>query len=327
MPARATKQIAVAVTGASGSLGRAVLPRLLASDRVSRVVAFDLYEPEPGDRRLSFAKIDLTRPAAAAQMAAEMTRHGCSALVHLAFFSSQVHDLSYAHEVEVFGTTNVLTACHDAGLATLVAASSTAIYGASARNPNYLTEQQPPSPAASAGWVADKIEAEAQLSRFGAANPGIRTTVLRLAPVVGPHCDTPFTRFLGRRLVPAVLGHDPLVQCVHEDDVAEAVRRALFAGPGGPLNIVGRGVLPLSEAVRLAGATALPLPESVAAVALKALDTLGLSAMPAAALPYLRYLWVADGARAERELGFKPRYSTREAILSFAQAHRAGPAR
>jgi UDP-glucose 4-epimerase len=35
---------------------------------------------------------------------------------------------------------------------------------------------------------------------------------------------------------------------------------------------------------------------------------------------YLKYLCVADGERAATIMGFKPAYSTREAVLDFATA-------
>lgn len=322
MPVQASRKIAVAVTGPCGSLGRKVLSRLLADPRVSRVVAFDLSEPAEASSRLEFERLDLTRPSAAGQMARTMRSTHCTALVHLAFFSSRVLDRSYAHEVESFGTTNALAACHDTGIETLLLGSSTAVYGASAGNPNLLTEKHPLAAQPASRFVADRIEAERQVYRFAEGNPGARAAVLRFAPVVGPSVDTPFTRFLGSRLVPAVLGHDPLVQCVHEDDVGEAAQHALFGAGRGAFNIVGRGVLPLSVAARLTGTLQVPLPEPLAGVTLEALEALGLSAMPAGLLAYLRHLWVADGARAERELGFKPRFSTREAIVSFAQSRR-----
>jgi UDP-glucose 4-epimerase len=256
-------------------------------------------------------------------MARAMRASRCTALAHLAFFASRVLDRSYAHEVESFGTTNALAASHDAGLQTLLMTSTTTVYGASPRNPNLLTEQRPLAGASAGRFVADRIEAERQVRRFAEANPATRAVVLRLAPVVGPSVDTPFTRFLGNWVVPAVLGHDPLVQCLHEDDVGEAAERALFGTGSGAYNVVGRGVLPISVATRLAGAVQVPLPEPVASLTLETLDALGLSAMPAGLLGYLRHLWVADGTRAERELGFKPRFSTREAIVSFANSRRS----
>jgi hypothetical protein len=43
---------------------------------------------------------------------------------------------------------------------------------------------------------------------------------------------------------------------------------------------------------------------------------------PAAFYDYLRFLWVVDTARATRELGFEPVWSTQEAWMSFVVSRR-----
>ena len=109
-----------------------------------------------------------------------------------------------------------------------------------------------------------------------------------------------------------------VIRAVHESDAVEAFAHALTADTHGPFNIVGSGVLPLSTTIRLAGSTPLPLPRVLTRPGLSALAALGLSPAPAAVLDFLRYPFVADGEHARRELGFVPRYSTREAVLSLS---------
>lgn len=329
MPAKTRRRdsLAVGVTGASGSLGRLALPRLFESPQISRVMALDLTAPEPPERKhpkLSFASIDLTRPGCVDEMASHLSAAKVRALVHLAFFSSPVRDGSYAHEVEAVGTAQVLAACARAKVPRFIMVSTTMVYGASPKNPSFLTEDRPLAFAPPTRYIADKVEAERQVQRFRQSCPAVRSTVLRLAPIVGPRADNPVVRYLARKFAPTVLGFDPLVQCVHEDDAAEAVLLAVVSKSDGDFNIAGRGALPLSAAIRTAGARPLPLPAPFASAALRSLNALGALAVPPAFLDYLHYPWVADSGRAERELGFKPRFSSREALLSFAQARGAG---
>ncbi len=325
MPAksRARDALVLGVTGASGSLGRLILPRLLESPKIGRVLALDLVEPERKDPKLQFAAIDLTRPGCTEDLARHLSAGKVQALIHLAFFSNPVRDGAYAHEVEAVGTAQVLAACVQAGVRRFTMVSTTMVYGASPGNPGFLTEDRPLTFHAPNRYVADKVEAERQVQRFRQSHPSLRSCVLRLAPVVGPNVDNPVTRYLGRAIAPVVLGFDPLIQFLHEDDVAEAVLLCALKGFRGDLNVTGRGALPLSVAVRTAGARPVPLPIPFAAAALRALNALGVLAVPPALLDYLHYPWIADGSRAERELGFKPRFSSREALLSFAQSRRA----
>ena len=78
-------------------------------------------------------------------------------------------------------------------------------------------------------FVNDKVEVENQLAAFTSAHPETHVVVLRFAPIVGPTSDNPVTRWLRTRLVPTLLGFDPLWQVVHEDDAADALHAALFA--------------------------------------------------------------------------------------------------
>jgi UDP-glucose 4-epimerase len=131
-----------------------------------------------------------------------------------------------------------------------------------------------------------------------------------------------FTRYLARKVVPTMMGFDPLVQFLHEADAIAALHLALLRDAPGTFNIVGDGVLPLSTVIKLAGRVALPIPHPVA-------DTLvGLGWMaqlvdaPPSFLKYLRFLCVADAKKAREVMGFRAAYTSREALLDFVNAER-----
>jgi UDP-glucose 4-epimerase len=126
-----------------------------------------------------------------------------------------------------------------------------------------------------------------------------------------------FTRFFSRPVAPRLMGVDPLLQFVHERDAVAALKRALDAAAEGAFNIVGDGVLPYSTVLAMMGRVPLPMPHFVARRLHRALWATQLGATPPTFLDFLRYLCVADGGRARRELGFKPRYDMRRTILDF----------
>ena len=74
--------------------------------------------------------------------------------------------------------------------------------------------------------------------------------------------------------------------------------------------------------IKLAGRVAFPIPHPIAGAMTAALWMAGLAEAPPTFLPYLRFLCVADGERAQREMGFRPAYTTREALLDFVSAQR-----
>lgn len=306
----------VGVTGISSDLGRGLLPRLEADPRVEAIVAFDIAKPVEGARKLAQVRIDLTRPGSEEELTAAFRAAKLDVLFHLAFVNSRVHGAAFAHELEVIGSMHVLAAAQATGLGRLVVPSLTALYGARPGGPALLTEQHPLA-GAGVRFVSDRVEVEKQVARYAEQHPEVQVLVLRFAPIVGAHSDNPFTRLLRTGFVPTVLGFDPLWQIVHEDDAVAALHLALGTKAQGPFNVVGDEAVPFSSLVRLSGATAVPLPGPVLRSTIHLLETAGIASVPVPLLDYLRYSWVADGARARRQLGFQARTGLREAMASM----------
>jgi UDP-glucose 4-epimerase len=313
----ASRGLRVAVTGASGDLGRLLLPRLQADPRVERILVLDLACPQ--GQKLEFHRVDLTRHDVEGELVEVLGEEPVDALYHLAFRMSRAGG-ALAHELEVSGTMSLLAAASQVQLARLIVPSLTVAYGAWRGNPALLTEEAALQGCADSRFVTDKVEVERQVREFKQQRPDVQVVVLRMAPIVGPRMDNPATRLLSRRMVPTLLGFDPLWQALHEEDAAEALHLALHAQNQGVFNIVGEGVLPLSGLVREAGHVALPLPHGLLATSLRALGAVGAAFVPLPLLDYMRFGWVADGRKAAEELGFTPRFHTRDAVASLRRS-------
>ena len=82
--------------------------------------------------------------------------------------------------------------------------------------------------AAASPFFADKIEAEAEALRFAnAPGRGRRDGAAHGAASSGPTVQNFVTRYLSRRVVPTMMGFDPLVQFVHEVDAIAAFKLAI----------------------------------------------------------------------------------------------------
>lgn len=310
---------AMAVVGACGFIGRRSIEALARAAGPTRVLAIDARAPEgPLPPNAELVRLDLTRPGADGHLAAAFQAAGVEAVLHAAFLGRPVQNRMFAHELEAIGTLHVLNACAAAKVRKLVVTSTTGVYGAGPRNPNWLREDAPLcEPRDRSEFVADKVEAEHQVADFAAAHPAVVVTVLRMASVVGPTVRNAATAYLRGRVAPTVLGFDPLLQVLHEDDAVESVLLALSRDVAGPLNVAAPGLLPLSLVLRLAGTPALPLPYPVARFALDALFAMGLLPVRGDLVDFLRFLWVADTSRAEQLLGFRAMHGAREAVLSL----------
>ncbi|WP_434048682.1 MULTISPECIES: NAD-dependent epimerase/dehydratase family protein [Sorangium] len=312
----------VALTGAASFLGRNLIGILEEDPRIARVVAIDIKPPDTGGSKLRLHTIDLTAPASEERIAEVLAAEQVDTLVHLCFLSSPTPATAWAHELESVGTMHLLHGARQAGLRKLILWSQTILYGAHPTNPNFLTEKHPLRADPEERFFADKMAAEREFNAFGARTKGTTVTILRTAPILGPTVQNYITRFLARRLVMTMLGFDPLWQFIHEVDAIAAFKLAIDSDFPGTFNIVGDGVLPLSTIVRLAGRTPFPVLHSAAGPLVSALWAAHAAIAPPSFLQYLRYVCVADGEKAARVMGFRPVYTTREALLDYTNAQR-----
>jgi UDP-glucose 4-epimerase len=307
----------VAISGASTFLGRRLVAQLAEADDVSHIVVVDLTSPAPTSPKTIFYAMDLTQPGVEARLSEVLQAEQVDTFAHLALLESPIHATAWAHELERSGTMQVLHACHKRQLRKLVVVSSALVYGPHRDNPNFLREDHPLRGLHGAPFVADKLDVEAQVAKWHQAHPDSVVTVLRTAPMLGPTVDNYATRFLSRALVPTVLGYDPLVQFVHELDALSALMLALEQDVSGVFNIASEGVLRLSSVIRLAGRLPVPIPYAMLRRLAGLMWLAQLSEAPPPFVALLRHLCVVDTARAERELGYRPRFTSRDAVLDL----------
>lgn len=312
----------IALTGACSFLGRNLIGMLEEDDSVGRIVAIDVARPETGAAKTRLYDVDLTLPTADERVAEILSAEDVDTLLHLAFLSSPTHGSAWAHELESVGTMHLLNGARQAPPERLVLWSQTWLYGAKPSNPNFISEDYPLAASPAEPYFADKIAAEREVARFAKEQSGTTVTVLRTAPIVGPTASSFMTRYLSQPLLVTLLGFDPLWQFVHEIDAVAAFRIAIDRPVAGVFNIVGDGVLPLSKVVRLAGRPAAPLLHLLAGPVATMMWTAQLAPWPQSFLSHMRYVCVADGQRAASALGFRPAYTTQEALMDFVSAQR-----
>ena len=311
----------VAITGLGTSIGRGLVERLLARLPELRVVGLDQRRPFRLDGRVRFHRIDLTEPTADNRVAELLVRERVDAVVHAAFRTQPTPDTEFDHELETIGSLHVMNACAAAKVKRLVVASSTMLYGPRPDNPNFLSERHPLRGHPDAHSVQNRVEMESLLAGWRTRHPDTEVTVLRTGWVLGPTHWDPVVRYFSLPVVPMLLGYDPLMQFVHEEDCLWAFERATLAPHPGVFNVVAPGVLPLSTLLRQGGKRILPLPAPLLYRMAYYPSQSQTGDPPAGFYDYLRYLWVADGRRGWEAFG-EPVYTTKEAWISFISARR-----
>ena len=307
----------VAVTGTASFLGERLLRRLAGQRGPDAVVALDIAPPPKTLAGVRHRQLDFTLPAADQQLLDVFREEHVDSVVHAAFFTNPRRDAAYAHELESIGSLGLLAAAAAAGVRHVVLRSFTALYGAHGRNPNFLGEDQELRANPALDWARDKLQAEQHAAAFARRYPGMVVTVLRFAPLLGPQVRNFYTALLDRRVVPVLMGYDPLLQLLHPEDALAALDAALASAPRGAFNVVPRAPIPLLSALHLADKLPLLIPHPLAYALADALWTAGVGTAPGAFLDHLRYLFVADGSKAEREMGFEPRFRSRDALDAY----------
>jgi UDP-glucose 4-epimerase len=312
----------VAVTGAHSFLGTEVIRRMEHDRRYAKVLAIDIRRPTIPLTKTQFYKVDLTLPSADGDVAHILKREKADTLVHLAFLSKPTHNTTWAHELEAIGTMHVLNACAACRIHKFVMWSLTALYGPSPTNPNFLDEERRLQGVPGSRFFSDKLEADRLAHRFRAENPGTTVTILRMAHILGRQIHNYVSNYFALPVVPVMMGYDPLVQLLHEQDAVDVLKLAIDADFGSDYNVAGDGVLPLSTVLALAGRVALPIPHAVAYPLAKVMWMTQVFDAPPMYLDFMRYLCVVDTTRVRREMGFSPRFDVRQIVADFvAPAH------
>ena len=298
----------VLVTGVSGYWGGRVAQRLLAEPGL-RVIGMDVEPPQEEIAGLDFIAADVRNPL----LADLLRQEGVDAVCHLAFVAG-VKKSEAIFDYNVMGTMKVVGACAETGVGKVVLKSSTMVYGAHPDNDAFLAEESTLRGGRRYGYNRYRLEIESFCNGFRRQAPGLALTVLRFANVVGPTADTPMNAYLHNPVAPTLLGFDPMMQVIHEDDVVEALAYALRNETPEVCNVAADPPLPLLRILGLAGTPPLPLAHPLVYRAVKWAGSKRVGRFVPFEPDYLRYRWVADVGRMREEMGFIPNYVGDEAV-------------
>lgn len=300
---------AVAITGISGNLGRALAKLLHGHERI---VGID-RRPFPGrPKDLEVHQVDIRK-----RKAEDLFRKGrIKALIHMGIMHDPRMSAEEHHQFNVLGTAKALEYCARHGVRKLVVLSSANVYGPHPNNTNFLTEDAPLMAAARFGEIRDLVELDILAQSFIWKHPEVETVILRPVHIVGPTIRNAASHYLRLERPWVMMGFDPMVQLIHMEDACRAMLLALTPGARGVYNVVGPGEIPLSAAMAELGRRPLGVPHFLARPLLDRLFRLRLSEFPPGELDHIQFLCTIDGRRFSDELGWKPANDLRATIRS-----------
>lgn len=304
----------VLVTGSSAHLARVLLPRLLADPRIHHVTGVDLRESDFHHPRFTPVRLDVRDRALAAYLAE------IDAVVHLAFvvlqgdLKTRRRDRAHIRDVNLGGSRNVCTLAERAGVKTFIHLSSAAVYALPLQHAP-ATEDHPRGALPDFAYAEDKVALEDWLDVFEHEHPRLRIARLRPHVILGPQAQ-PFLRaLLAAPIYPHLPRPAPLTQCVHEDDVAQAIELALFAPVRGAFNLACADAASFRDLQREVHGWALPLPLALVRGAFYAAWRYWGYGTDPAWLAGMRHTLTLDTTRARTELQWRPAHPTIDACL------------
>src|SRR3954447_10517065 len=314
----------ILITGVPNFWGTGLARALLADPDVERVVGVDTRTPpsEVPDA-ITLSDADLRTP----QLRTSIRAAAVDTVVHsdIPQFPEPGRAARQLHDLTVVGTLQLLAAAGDLPtLRTLVVRGSAAIYGSEPAAPAFFTEDMAGASGARGAtrFQRDLGEIEKLVGGLGRRRRDITCTVLRLQPIIGTRLDNPITRLLRAPVVPVMLGFDPRVQVLHEDDSVGVLHRAVHHPVAGAVNVAGPGAISLNAAIRRMGRPSIPVPHPLFGMVTGAATRFGLPPMSEDTVRYMRYGRGVATERMTTQLGFTPRYDTRAAVDAVAASLR-----
>lgn len=300
------------MTGVAGALGRLVARRLMHRYRVIGVDSKRWKSCPPG---IPTYIVDLRKRRFEDVVRTERP----DVVVHLGFVRHFRSSDRERHSINVGGTRILLDHCVKYEVERLVVLSSGYVYGAFPENPYQLDEEAPLSASRNYPEIRDLVEVDTLASASIWRRPEIRTSVIRPVNVLGPTVPSTVREYLRQPRVPTILGFDPMLPFIHENDFAEALALTVEHELRGVFNVEGPGEVPLHVAIDEIGGTAWPIPDPPARWLFGRLFRYGLSPYPAGLIDFLKYPVCLDGSRFVAATGFRCKYGLAEIFGSIGR--------
>lgn len=299
----------VLITGMGGELGTRIAARVQGGPDVDAVLGLDIDPPRRRVDRVEFHRVDPRNRLRTGEL---VRRFAPTHVLHLGVYEPDARcGPRDAIARTASGSIAALAAAADGGaLEAVVVRSGIEVYGRRRGAPLRPDEDLAPDPTSPFGHSL--LHAE-RMARMAGDRTGVPVTLVRCAPIVGPHFPSPLGRYLRHPVVPFFPLSDAPFSVLHQSDAADALVAALTAGVDAPVNVVGPGAVTASQAARMGGRVPIPVVGPAWRLARVTSEVLG-APVPEHVHELLVRGRVADGSRAPALLGVDPAHRTPEVI-------------
>ncbi|HET9113737.1 MAG TPA: NAD-dependent epimerase/dehydratase family protein [Burkholderiales bacterium] len=291
----------ILVTGSSSHLAQALLPQLCALPDIERITGIDIRPARFRHDKFQAVRADLRNADLMPLL------DGQDALIHLAFVVLRGKiSLSEMRAINLDASMRLFDAAAELGIARIVHLSSASVYG----NGTNLNESAAFNPLPGFIYAEHKAALETWLASH---HPGV--ICLRPHIILGPQAQPLLVNILRMPFYIKLPDPQPLLQCVHENDVARAIVLVLKgASAAGAYNLAADPSFSLRAAIRQRHRYAVALPFSVARTSLDLACKIAGIGGEAGWIDGAHHNLTLDCGKAGRELGWRAEIDTEEML-------------
>ncbi|MFF3728542.1 NAD-dependent epimerase/dehydratase family protein [Streptomyces erythrochromogenes] len=320
----------VVVVGATGNVGTSVVSLLADDPAVDSVLGLARRVPGWQPPKTTWQAVDI-EPGGPDL---EPLFADADAVIHLAWKFQPTHRPAETWRTNVLGSSRVFDAVAAAGVPALIHASSVGAYSPGPKD-RTVDESWPTHGWPQAAYTREKAYLERLLDTYEHRHPEVRIVRMRPGFLFKRESASEQRRIFAGRLAPGRLvraGLIPVVpdlpglrfQALHTDDAAAAYLAAVSRPVSGAFNLAADPPVNARVLGGIFDARSVSMPAAPLRAALAAAWKLRLVPASPDLFDAVLRLPLMDCARAHRELGWEPRYTSVEALQEFFAGLQAG---
>jgi nucleoside-diphosphate-sugar epimerase len=318
----------VVVVGATGNVGTSLLESLRSESAVEEIVAVARRAPAAPFPRTTFVNADITRTELVPLF------RGADAVVHLAWLIQPGRNESITGAVNIDGSRRLFRAVVEAGVPSLVYASSVGAYSPGPKD-RFVDESWPTEGIASSFYARHKAMLERDLDVLERERPDLRVIRMRPALIFKAQAATEIRRLFAGPLLPGrivtpkaipIIPDTPGLrfQAVHSHDVGDAYRLAVLSSARGPFNLAADPPIGAPELAQVLRARAVPVNPGLLRAGAALTYALRLQPTEPGWVDMALSVPLMDSSRARTELDWVPRHGALDTLAELLRGVRKG---
>lgn len=304
------------ILGMGGGLARITAGLLLKKFPRLQIVGVDSRSMvrEYPDNRVTYLRMKYTR----GNFEKIFRDHEFDSMLHLGRLShaqaGSTLNLAQRLDLNLMGTKRILDLCLKYRLKKVVVLSTFHVYGALKDNPTFMSEESPLRASIKYPELRDVVEMDQLVTSWMWKNQSeLSTVVLRPCNIIGPQINNTMTRYLTAKYAPQPVDYNPMLQFVHEFDMAACLAESIAHVKTGIYNVAPNEAISIREAKKVIGKPTLPIPLFLLEPVARGFNT-PVWSFPHYLLDYIKFPCVIDGRPLLSQLEHPLRYSIRESL-------------